>query len=201
MPRICQTKPFVNKKTPCIMKKLWLLAAVSLVCATATFAQRYFTRDAKIQFNSDTPMEKIEAVNKSGTAVLDIANGRMEWKVLIKNFIFEKALMQEHFNENYMESTKFPNATFKGELVSPDAVNFTKDGTYKVKTKGTMMIHGVQKEIEVPGTITVSKGMVSIQSDFVLAVADYNIAIPSVVREKIAKEIAVAVTATLDPMK
>lgn len=183
------------------MKKSILLCAAFLALAGPSFAQKFFTRDAKIQFNSDTPMEKIEAVNKSGTAVIDAQSGKMEWKVLIKNFIFEKALMQEHFNENYMESSKFPSATFKGVLTDLSSVNFGKDGSYKVKAKGTMEIHGVKKELEVPGTITVKGGAVSVKSNFIAAVADYNIDIPGVVRDKIAKEINVMVDAALNPLK
>lgn len=183
------------------MKKLILLSAALWTLAPWASAQKFFTRDARVQFNSDTPLEKIEAVNKSGTAIIDTKTGKMEWKVLIKNFIFEKALMQEHFNENYMESSKFPNATFKGELSDLNSVNFGKDGTYKVKAKGTMEIHGVKKEIEVPGSLTIGGGGVTIKSDFVLACADYNIQIPGVVRDKIAKEIKVAVNAVLNPMK
>lgn len=183
------------------MKNLILLSAALWMLALPASAQKFFTRDAKVQFNSDAPMEKIEAVNKSGTAILDTKTGKMEWKVLIKNFIFEKALMQEHFNENYMESSKFPNATFKGELSDLNNVNFDKDGTYKVKAKGTMEIHGVKKEIEIPGSVTVGGGSVTVKSDFLLACADYNIQIPGVVRDKIAKEIKVAVNAVLSPMK
>lgn len=183
------------------MKKLILLALFALSLGYTVQAQRFFTRDAKVQFNSDTPMEKIEGVNKSGTAVIDTKTGRMEWKVLSKNFLFEKALMQEHFNENYMESSKYPNATFKGDIVDLAAVNFAKDGAYKVRVKGTMTIHGVSKEIEVPGTITVKNGNLEVSSSFSVACADYDIAIPSVVRDSIAKEIAVSVEATLNPMK
>ena len=183
------------------MKKLILLCAAFLALAAPSIAQKFFTRDAKIQFNSDAPMEKIEAVNKSGTAVLDTQTGKMEWKVLIKNFIFEKALMQEHFNENYLESSKFPNATFKGALTDPGSVNFSKDGAYKVKAKGTLEIHGVKKELEIPGTITVKGSVVSVKSNFIAACTDYNIQIPGVVREKIAKEINVTVDAALNPMK
>ena len=183
------------------MKKLILLCAAFLALAAPSIAQKFFTRDAKIQFNSDAPMEKIEAVNKSGTAVLDTQTGKMEWKVLIKNFIFEKALMQEHFNENYLESSKFPGATFKGAITDLSSVNFGKDGAYKVKAKGTMEIHGVKKEVEVPGTIMVKGSAISIKSNFIAAVADYNIDIPGVVRDKIAKEITVTVDAALNPMK
>lgn len=183
------------------MKKLILLALFAFAFGSAVQAQRYFTRDAKIQFNSDTPMEKIEGINKSGTAVIDTKTGRMEWKVLVKNFLFEKALMQEHFNENYLESSKYPNATFKGTIADLSGVNFGKDGAYKVKVKGTMSIHGISKEIEVPGTITVKNGTLLISSNFNVACSDYGIQIPSVVRDNIAKEIAVTVDATLNPMK
>ena len=164
-------------------------------------AQRFFTRDAKVQFYSDAPMEKIEAVNKSGTAVIDTKTGNMEWKVLIKNFIFEKALMQEHFNENYLESSKFPNATFKGTLADVSSVNFGKDGAYNTRVKGALEIHGVKKDIEVPGTITVAGTTLKINSVFTVAVADYNISIPGVVRDKIAKEVKVTVDAVLNPLK
>ena len=183
------------------MKKVLFFVLFALAFGTTVQAQRFFTRDAKVQFNSDTPMEKIEGVNKSGTAVIDTQTGRMEWKVLIKNFIFEKALMQEHFNENYMESTKFSDAKFKGSIADLDAINFSKDGVNKVVAKGTMTIHGVSKAVEVPGTITVKNGTLSISSNFTVACADYDIQIPNVVHDNIAKEIAVAIEATLNPMK
>lgn len=182
------------------MNKLLLPVIAVLLVTSSASAQRYFSRDGKVSFFSDTPMEKIEGVNKSATAVLDSKTGRMEWKVLIKNFLFEKALMQEHFNENYMESDKFSNATFKGNITDLSAVNFGKDGTYKVKAKGTMSIHGVDKEMEIPGTVTVSKGNVVLSSKFSVACADFDIKIPSVVRDNIAKEIAVTVDATLAPL-
>jgi polyisoprenoid-binding protein YceI len=182
------------------MKKLIVFSCAILVFGLSAQAQRYFTRDAAVQFASDTPVEKIEAQNKSGTAVLDSKSGRIECKVLIKNFIFEKALMQEHFNENYMESTKYPSATFKGTLTNLSAVNFNKAGTYAVKAKGKMKIHGVEKAIEVAGTITVSDGGLQLDANFILAPADFNISIPNVVRDNIAKEIAVTINASLQAM-
>ncbi len=182
------------------MKKLCLaLAAVPLLLVTA-YAQKFMTRDARISFLSEAPLEKIEAVNKSGSAVLDAETGRMEWKVLIKNFVFEKKLMQEHFNENYMESDKYPNATFKGEIVNIKDVNLSKDGEYNVRAKGKMTIHGVERDIEAPGKITVAGGKLNVTSDFKVACADYNINIPSVVRDNIAKEVAVRIEATLTPI-
>jgi hypothetical protein len=183
------------------MKKVFLTFVALGLLLTAASAQKFMTRDARISFLSETPLEKIEAINKSGSAVLDAETGRMEWKVLIKNFIFEKKLMQEHFNENYMESHKYPNAVFKGEIVNLKDVNLSKDGAYNVRAKGKMTIHGVERDIEVPGKITVAGGKLNIASDFLVACADYNISIPSVVRDNIAKEIAVRVEATLTPIQ
>lgn len=182
------------------MKNRIVILGVFLALGFGAQAQKYFTRDARVQFNSDTPVEKIEAVNKSGTSVLDTKTGRMDWKVLIKNFLFEKALMQEHFNENYLESTKYPNATFKGSITNLSEVNFAKDGTYKVTAKGTMTIHGIEQEITVPGTLTIGGGAVKVAADFVVKPADYKIDIPGVVRDNIAKEIAVTIDASLKPM-
>ncbi len=182
------------------MKKVSLTLSVAFLLLNAAYAQKFMTRDARISFLSETPLEKIEAINKSGSAVLDAESGRMEWKVLIKNFIFEKKLMQEHFNENYMESNKYPNAVFKGEIVNVKDINLSKDGSYNVLAKGKMTIHGVERDIEVPGKITVSGGKLNVVSDFKVACADYNISIPSVVRDNIAKEIAVHVEATLTPL-
>lgn len=182
------------------MKKQTALTALFLAFSLAAQAQLFFTRDAKVQFNSDTPLEKIEAVNKSGTAVFDTKTGQMEWKVLIKSFLFERALMQEHFNENYMESNRYPSATFKGTLLRLADMDYKTGAVNKVRAKGTLTIHGVSKEIEVPGTITVGEGTLRFQSSFSLSPADFNIDIPGVVRDKIAKGIAVKVDATLSPM-
>lgn len=178
----------------------YLLFLLALLLGSPAFSQKFFTQDAKVKFLSETPIEKIDATNNSGTIVLDPAAGRVECKVLIKNFLFEKALMQEHFNENYMESTKYPNATFKGNVTNPGEVSFTKDGTYTAKLSGTMSMHGVEKPADIVGKVTVKNGVISVHSDFAVAPADYNIPIPSVVADKIAKSVKVSVDGTLKPM-
>ena len=124
----------------------------------------------------------------------------MEFAVLIKGFEFKKALMQEHFNENYLESDKFPKATFKGKIVNNSDVNYKKDGTYKVKTKGQLTIHGVTKEVEADGTIEVKGGKIVGTSTFNVNPEDYKISIPNLVRDKIAKQIKVTVKADYQPM-
>ncbi|MCB0572015.1 MAG: YceI family protein [Phaeodactylibacter sp.] len=183
------------------MKKYLLLAVTAILAISSVHAQRYFTREGKVSFFSDTPMEKIEAHNSKATSVWDTQSGKMEFAVLIKAFQFEKALMQEHFNENYMESDKYPKATFKGAFTDTKNVNLAKDGEYPVTVKGTMEIHGVSNSLEAPGKIIVKGGKVKAMSSFEIAVADYNIEIPGVVREKIAKTVRVDVDVDYEELK
>ena len=176
------------------MKQLKFLVFVSvLFFSNSIHAQKYFTRTGNIVFSSEAPMEKIEASNQKATSVLDAATGNMEFAVLIKAFQFEKALMQEHFNENYMESDKHPKALFKGGIADISKVDFSKDGTYAVKVKGDLTIHGETKEVETNGTIVIKDGNISASSTFTVEVADYKIEIPKVVRENIAKIVTITV--------
>ena len=181
------------------MKKI-LLSLIVLVFALSNLeAQKYFTREGKVSFFSNAPMEKIEAHNNSATGIVDFETGKMEFAVLIKAFQFEKALMQEHFNENYMESGKFPKATFKGEITNKNEVNFVKAGTYKVKVKGDMTIHGVTKPMEATGTLSIKEGSVALASEFEITVADYGIQIPAVVKDNIAKIVKVNLAMNCEP--
>lgn len=175
-----------------MQKNLFFLLLATLFCLNLS-AQKFFTREGKISFYSDAPMEKIEAHNQQATSVIDIESGRMEFAVLIKAFQFEKALMQEHFNENYMESSKYPKATFKGDILNLQEVALDQDGVYPVKVKGDLTIHGVTKQVETDGEITVKDGVISAASTFEVAVADYEIEIPKVVRDNIAKTVRIKV--------
>ncbi len=177
------------------MRNILLILALFAFFATEnTFAQgKYFTRDGHVSFFSAAPMENIEAENHKATSVIDTETGRMEFAILIKAFEFEKALMQEHFNENYMESNQYPKATFKGDIQNASDVDWTTDGTYDVTVSGDMTIHGVTKNITTEGTIIVENGAISAKSKFKVAVADYDIEIPTVVVDNIAKEIEVTV--------
>ncbi len=181
------------------MNKISILA-IAVLCAGSLQAQKFFTREGKVSFFSDAPLEKIEAYNQQATAVVDFSAGAIEFAVLIKAFQFEKALMQEHFNENYMESTKYPKATFKGQVMEPGKVNTGKDGNYPVKVKGTLTIKGVSKDIETEGNFVVRMGDLSANATFKVAVADYNIPIPKVVADNIAKVMDVKVDVKLAPL-
>lgn len=185
------------------MKKIITLFVLSIAFGSTLLAQgKYFTRDGNISFFSETPVEDIEAHNKKATCVLDDETGTLEFAVLIKSFEFEKALMEEHFNENYMESNEYPKATFKGKIFDYAGV---RDSGFppgvELKAQGTMMIHGVEKEITTTGYVTRDGENMQLKSSFVVKPEDYNIEIPNTVRDNIAKEIAVNVDAELKPLK
>jgi polyisoprenoid-binding protein YceI len=163
--------------------------------------QKYFTKTGHVSFYSDTPLEKIEAQNKSSNCVLDLATGKLEFAVLIKGFQFEKALMQEHFNENYLESNKFPKATFKGQIDNYNKIDVTKNGKSTVKVSGDLTLHGVTKKLNTDAVVEVKSGKIDADATFNILVADYNISIPSLVKDQIAKSVKVKVDATLDVFK
>ncbi len=179
------------------MKKL-MLAAVLVCGITTTYAQKYMTRTGKVTFFSSTPLENIEAFNNETAAVLDPATGDFVFQVPVKSFRFEKALMQEHFNENYMESGKYPKAEYKGKITDLDKINFSKNGTYNVTTKGKLTIHGVSRDVTLPATVTVKDKTVMVNSEFKVKPQDYDIKIPGLVENKIAKEIEVTVNSILE---
>jgi len=146
-------------------------------------------------------MENIEAHNKQVNSAIDSKTGDFVVKVLIKSFEFEKALMQEHFNENYMESDKFPNATLSGKIKNIAAIDFTKDGSYTADVEGKLTIHGVTKDVTEKGTITVKGGKVNAVSTFNVTLADYGIEIPNTVVNNISKTIQIKVDLNLEPLK
>lgn len=183
------------------MKFSTLFLALVLVSSASMAQDKYFTKIGKIYFNCTGGIEKIEATNNSVTCVVDTKTGEMQFAVQMKGFEFEKSLMQEHFNENYVESEKFPRAVFAGSIANNKEVNYKKDGTYNAKVKGKLTIHGETKDVEAVGTVTIKKGAVSLHSDFMVQLSDYKIAIPSVVKDKIANDTKITVDCALDALK
>jgi hypothetical protein len=183
------------------MKHLVIVFAFFLMSSVTVSAQKYFTKTGYISFYSDTPIEKIEGHNKSSSCVLDLATGKMEFGALVKGFQFEKALMQEHFNENYLESNKFPKATFKGQIDNYKDIVPTKNGKVNVKVSGKLTIHGVTKDVITDGVVTVNNGKIDADAQFNVLVADYGITVPSLVKDQIAKSVKVKVDVTLEALK
>ena len=182
-------------------KNLVALAGLVLFATAVNAQDRYFTKTGTIAFYSKASLEDIEAKNKTVTAVLDTKSGAVQFSVQMKGFEFEKKLMQEHFNENYVESDKYPKADFKGSISNNSSVNYTKDGSYNVTVKGKLTIHGVTKDVTAPGTIKVSAGKIDASSTFNILLADYKISIPSVVKDKISNSIKITVDTKLEPLK
>ena len=180
------------------MKKTMLLSLFLLNLLLAN-AQLFTTRNGFIGFYSKTPLEDIKAENKQVYAVIDAGRNMLAFNLLVKGFSFTKSLMQDHFNENYIESDKYPNARFSGSYTGD--VDLLKNGIYNVQVQGDLTLHGVTKALNVPAPIEVKDGKLFGASDFKLIPSDYNIKIPSLVREKIAEQIDVHVSVNCNPTK
>lgn len=180
------------------IKKLSLIITFSIAVSMNIHAQKLMTRTGKVSFFSSTPVENIEAFNNDVSGILNTQNGELVFVVPIKSFKFEKQLMQEHFNESYMESDKYPKSEFKGKIATISDIGFSKEGSYPAEATGKLTIHGVTKDVTIPGTVTVKNGKTILASKFQIKTADYNIQIPSLAAGKIAKEIEVTVNSILE---
>ena len=181
------------------MKRIYLLF-ILLTFALAVNAQKYMTKNGYIGFFSHTPMEDIKGDNNLVAGVLDISTGEMVFQAIIKSFHFDRALLEEHFNENYLESDKFPKSSFKGKITNLSSVNFSKSGIYDVNVEGDLTIHGVSNKINTKGTIEVVTGGINATSKFNISPENYKINIPGVVREKINNNLEVTVSMKYAPI-
>jgi len=159
----------------------------------------YVCKNAKISLYSSAPIEDIKAETSSAASVFNSTTGELDFSVNIQSFQFEKSLMQEHFNSDYMESDKFPKATFKGTI--KEHVDVSKDGTYPVTVTGDLTVHGVTQKRTIPGTLTVKSGVITMISQFIVKCADHHIKIPSIVFHNIAENIQMNVSATYTAYK
>lgn len=154
----------------------------------------YTCKNAKINIYSSAPIEDIESNSNAGVSVYNAATGDLSFSVPMRSFHFQKALMEEHFNENYMESDKYPKATFKGKMLEhPD---LTHDGMYPVTVMGDFEVHGVKQNRTINGTVKISGGVVTMNSEFMVKCEDHHIVIPQVVFHNIAQSIRIRVAAT-----
>lgn len=183
------------------MKKAAIILLISALSTVAMAQNIFFTKNASIRFSSATAIENISAENKQVVSFVDFKKNKLNFAVLIKSFRFKNALMEEHFNENYLESDKFPKAKFKGTFSDISKLNLKKDGTYQLNVQGTLNMHGVKKNITVPVTITVKSGKLTASSKFSISPEDYGIKIPDVVKDKISKSLEINVLADYKPFK
>ena len=156
----------------------------------------YFTRSGSVSFFSSTPIEDIRAINEQTTCVLDLKTGDVSFRIPIRGFIFKNGLMQEHFNENYLESDTYPNASFTGSIEGWKDIILTEK-FQPVSLKGTMTIHGISKDITEPGNILMKDNKIIGSATFKITVADYKIEIPKILRDNIAKVVDVDVDISL----
>ena len=169
----------------------------SLFFYSFSFGKELFiTRDGNIDFFSSTPIEDIKAINSQVSCVLNKTTGEFAFQVPIKGFVFKNALMQEHFNENYLESDLYPKSVFKGKITDWEKINLS-DKAVDVIIAGELTIHGVKKKIKASGKIWNAKDKIMGECSFDIAVADYDIKIPRIVRENIAKIIKINVDVSL----
>jgi len=161
---------------------------------------KYLGNDGMIAFYSHTAIEDIAARNQDVSSVIDAASGELAIIVKMTNFQFEKKMMQEHFNENYVESERFPKATFSGRIVNNSEVDYADEGVYKVQVDGDLTIHGKTKKISAEGSIEVISGDIIARTKFMLNPEDYDIKIPKVVRRNIAERLEITVELNYQPI-
>jgi hypothetical protein len=179
------------------MKKIILLCCILLIGSAGFSQEVYSSKNISIKFFSSAPLEDIDAVTQNGTSVLAIGKNEFQFLVQIKSFTFQKSLMQEHFNENYMESDKYPDARFSGRI--NESIDWKKDGVYNVTVSGKLTVHGTDRDRTIPGTITIKNGNISINSQFDLICKDHGIKIPTMMTEKIAETVKVTVSGAYTP--
>lgn len=181
---------------------LSLLVLVGLLwAAPAAHGQgKYLTREGVVSFFSSSIMEDIEARSQQTSAVLDLPTQQLAFTIPIKSFQFKRTLMQEHFNENYLESDRYPKATFTGKLTALNLEALRAGGPQPVMADGNLTIHGVTQHMQVPGTLELKNGRLLVAADFSVAPADYKIEIPALVRDHIAKIVRVRVALSCDPV-
>lgn len=178
------------------MRYLVILFLITSTVSAQNNENIFFTRSGEIFFKSDAPLELITATSSEVRGVIDIKKNTFAFSVPVKSFDgFNSPLQREHFNENYMESDKYPSATFNGKII--EDIDYTQDGSYTVRAKGILLVHGVEQERIIKGDINIKNGVIHIRSNFIVLLEEHNIKIPKIVFQKISPEIQVEINAQL----
>jgi hypothetical protein len=180
-----------------IIRGCWLLGFVLLYAEAG--AQSFVSKNVRIGMFSSTPLEDIKAVSDKGTAVIVAKTRVVVVQLAVKTLDFDRKLMQEHFNENYIESDKYPLAKFKGTI--DQSADLTKDGDYNVNVTGLLSLHGVDKQRTIPCKISVRNGIITVDSQFKVACVDHKIDIPKLVFAKIAESISIKLNGQFNQVK
>ena len=170
------------------MKKVAI--TLFLLVSFSTFAQKYYTKTGNTKFKASVEaFEPVEATNNSTTAIINVTSGEIASLLFIKAFNFRVALMQEHFNENYMDTHQYPKATFKGNLINLSLENLNSDERFELS--GTISVRGIEKSIETTVNVKEENNRIYISGMFFVSPQDFKIKIPSIVKDKIAKQIQI----------
>lgn len=184
----------------CMDRSLQLMATVAALClflivpSLVSAQQRYAIEKGKIYFRSDAPLEMIEAESSELKGAIDNESKAFAFSIPMASFEgFNSPLQKEHFNENYMETTKFPKATFSGRII--ETIDLSKDGAYEIRAKGKLNIHGIEQERIIKSNVIVKNGKIAVNADFTVLLEEHGITIPKIVYQKIAGEIKVKIQA------
>jgi hypothetical protein len=176
-----------------IMKTRWILFAITACLTLHLQAQKYFTKEGVIDIFSQTSLFTIEAHNQTVASILNMENGEVVASTLVRSFKFREALVEEHFNENYMQSEQFPKAIFKGKITNFSQVSFTKDGTHDLMIEGDLTIHGEIRPLKTTGKLEIKNGKISASTEFDVSLENYKIKIEEQYKDRIKDDIRLVV--------
>ncbi len=185
------TKYHEHKLKIKLVSKKIILTLTAFALLLTINAQKYQTKTGTIKFLSKTPVEDIKAENRKVVSALDATTGDMAFSLLMKGFDFPNQVMEDHFNESYAESTKFPKASFKGKITDVKKIDFTKDGTYTAEVTGKLTIKDVTKDIKTTATFVVKGGKLTATAKIDIKPKDYNFKIPATAEKSIAETLSV----------
>jgi len=166
-----------------------LLFTLLMLIPLISYSQKFKSDSSYVRFFSEAPLENIEAVNSKAVSIIDLSNGNFVFSIPVNQFHFDKSLMEEHFNENYLETEKYPKAIFKGSFKPSSLV----DGAQTVTASGDFNIHGQTRPVNIEGTLTKSDNQVLVKATFTIKIVEYKIKIPKAVFYNIAEEVEVTV--------
>lgn len=174
-----------------------LFCCVLIFCSIQVLAQKKFSTDnGQVDFLSKADLELIRASSKKLQGVIDPTNNQFAFSVPVQSFIgFNSELQREHFNEKYLESERYPRMSFTGKII--ENVDYFIDGTYEVRAKGELEIHGQKQTRIIKSKIVIEEGILNVETTFKVPLADHNISVPRIVNQKIATEIDVTVKGAL----
>ena len=180
------------------MKKTILFLSFAALTGTV-FAQKKTTTSGTVKFDASTAIDDLpKAENKTVIAAINTTTGTIAFEAAVKNFAFTNPMIQDHFNGgNWLSSDKYPSFTYKGAITDISAVNFSKDGSYQVKTEGVITVKGVEQKLKAPATIVVKGESVVASTDFSIKLADFGISGAPIDAGKVAKEPKITVSAEL----